>query len=772
MKKLILINLALVIIITAIAQPKVSIDKIASQLEKKHRNNWETNVYFHTDKDVYFPEETVWFNLLNAKDSDKWGELKVALLNEKGEFIEEEKYQLNNWPFHGDFILPESLLQGNYYLAGIFLDGQSAKIGFTKKIAINPNYKNEVILSTVLENEVLLAGQPNKITIQTKELSGALKSGFKLLYSIYQGDKLIKKDKLKTGKTGIAVLEFTPIAENGRPYKFILSDTKGLLLKSQLLFSETDQIQLSFYPEGGNIIPGKSIKMGFYAKNMLDMPVEIKGKVFDKNNHGIAEVATGGHGFGHFILNAEEGNNYWLKITGRHGQDQEFELPPVNPNAMSLAVNTKQDKIIADLFFADGQKHDIVMFVLNNGKICWSSELVVPGTSEVILPTNKLPGGLSLITCISDEEVLLAERIIYNDVKQNVNVEVHTNKEAVKPGDDVFVKIKLTDGTGSQIAGNMSISVSDVAQNTDRTKFPVEVLFNRVLDNPLPMDINFSDVESLEQFLIANQLRKWDWNEVMSFYARKSSVREDGLKDLLSEKIKQQAIADNFSANTTETFFKNNEAFFTRPPKIRKVNLPEREPAYKTQLENGTNLAEIVRTIKPYSMEGNKIVFYGSKNSFNAQGGALIVLDGQQMGEDASVLNNISPHDVEDIRVSTSPMDIQRYTGLNSVGIIEITTKRGTFAESEKKDVTKEKLLDASGYRISRKFSLVNAKNESPFKSTLYWNADLKTDSEGTAELTIPASQLKSGYKITVNALSDDGRPGTASETVVVSNQW
>ena len=103
--------------------------------------------------------------------------------------------------------------------------------------------------------------------------------------------------------------------------------------------------------------------------------------------------------------------------------------------------------------------------------------------------------------------------------------------------------------------------------------------------------------------------------------------------------------------------------------KVKKV------PPYKTMLQNGIPVLEVIQTIKPYSLQGSNIVFVGSANSFNAQGGALIVVDGVNRGTDASVINGLNPYDVDRINVSTNPQDIQRYTGLNSVGIIEITLK-------------------------------------------------------------------------------------------------
>ena len=98
----------------------------------------------------------------------------------------------------------------------------------------------------------------------------------------------------------------------------------------------------------------------------------------------------------------------------------------------------------------------------------------------------------------------------------------------------------------------------------------------------------------------------------------------------------------------------------------------------------------------------NKIIF-GGPTSVNAQGGALIVIDGSKLGDDVSVLNNISPKDVQDIKILTSLSDIQKYTGFNPVGVIEITLKKGELFPSANSN-KKVQLIYNGKYRVPKVF--------------------------------------------------------------------
>jgi hypothetical protein len=90
------------------------------------------------------------------------------------------------------------------------------------------------------------------------------------------------------------------------------------------------------------------------------------------------------------------------------------------------------------------------------------------------------------------------------------------------------------------------------------------------------------------------------------------------------------------------------------------------------------NIFDIIRQAKSYQLMGNKIIFASiGINSFSYQDGALIVIDGIKLGTDAGILNSIPVTEIEKVNVYTDPSDIQRFTGLNNAGIVEIITKKG-----------------------------------------------------------------------------------------------
>jgi hypothetical protein len=186
-----------------------------------------------------------------------------------------------------------------------------------------------------------------------------------------------------------------------------------------------------------------------------------------------------------------------------------------------------------------------------------------------------------------------------------------------------------------------------------------------------------------------------------------------------------------------------------------------RVESYKTLLASATNLMDVIKSMKPYNLVNGQIVFLGMINSINFQSGALIVIDGVKMGTQADVLNNITPYDVDEIHISTDPIDIQKYTGLNNVGVIEITTKKGTLvAPASGKSMPKEELYK-EGIRIPRNFLTADAltsQKGKDLRTTLYWNPDLEIGPSGTTTFSVPLSEIKSGFVISAEGITSSGK--------------
>lgn len=207
-----------------------------------------------------------------------------------------------------------------------------------------------------------------------------------------------------------------------------------------------------------------------------------------------------------------------------------------------------------------------------------------------------------------------------------------------------------------------------------------------------------------------------------------------------------------------ETYFRNNQDLYQKVPKQFKANTIALDNQRK-MLSTSISILDVIKTLKPYKIMNNQIVFVGSENSINYQGGALIVLDGQQLGTDISIIQNISPLEVDHINVSTNPMDIHRYTGLNSVGVVEIFLKNAKpLEELTVKKETNIKYED--GYRIPNIFPTKPTNQKRDTRTTLVWIPEQKVNESGQFEFSVTAGKVLSDFVIEVQGISENGRAG------------
>jgi hypothetical protein len=172
------------------------------------------------------------------------------------------------------------------------------------------------------------------------------------------------------------------------------------------------------------------------------------------------------------------------------------------------------------------------------------------------------------------------------------------------------------------------------------------------------------------------------------------------------------------------------------PKKLKKIEQSRKEYGYS----GDHSIFDILKQIKPYHIENGKIIFgISAFNSINSVEGALIVVDGVKMGTNSDILNTIPVSDIARITASTNVMDMQRYSALNSTGVIEISMKKNSDF-------------------IKKEGSASDTKN-----STLFWGPDIKTDAGGKASVSFLNNKLSAEILIAAEGIAANGLSGSSS---------
>jgi hypothetical protein len=291
---------------------------------------------------------------------------------------------------------------------------------------------------------------------------------------------------------------------------------------------------------------------------------------------------------------------------------------------------------------------------------------------------------------------------VLRDHGKKLNINISTSKQLYTQNEDVQLSISVTDASGQPVMANLSVSASKSMQSVCPFDYNniLEYLSFRKAD-ALPFDKNAG--EDVSDLTYSTDIRNYfakaidDYNLV------------PGRNYIVQEKNDLKKI------------------------KKKRVEMTKTE-GYSSE----RNIMDIIMQIKPYHLESSGIVFgLKTMNSFSNQDGAMIVVDGIKYGTDPSVLRTIPVTDIAHINVSTNVMDTQKYSALNSVGVIEITTKKSKAFTGDNGPVSKG--------------------------NTLFWQPDLIIDGSGKKVISFANDINTKEVIINVNGINGEGITGSTS---------
>ena len=759
-------------LLSGYAQDGKVFEKIHQMLDKHSANRPSENIFVQTDRDVYKAGDIVWFsafvrNLGMSALGSVSDNLVVSLFDEDGEVINEDKYKLVGGFCRGDFDLPDDIAPGRYVLVAYSGATTQPDDAFMKLIFVDDFNSNSLLVNADGEPQTLVPGKRSSLLFRVTEMDGKPFGG-KLNYELMDGDNLVVDGKVKTDDEGLVKLEIdVPDKPFEQPMDLILSDGKTVVYTSPL-HVESEKLSVYFSAEGGKFLAGVNQKIAFTVTNRLGQPVTVKGVLVAKGeSSSIMQLKTLTPGYGVFPLIAQQGKQYQFLITDGIGQGQLFDLPEVESSGVALAVSRLDEEFInCSVQLAGIPATDLILAAYAGGRLIWGTELNVEGEQKLKIPKEGFPSGLCELVVLDQSLTELGSRLIFVGNDGELQVEADLTLSAVARNTPNSLKVKLRNEGESAQSGIINVSVvPEVLISGAAPSFEGWLNVNGWLETTLAGVDRLAEADrlnelSLNYMLIGNSIKHNNWNEVQA--SQKLAKQAEGitrahLEKVLPDEVKNylQLHAFDLKPSFTAEFCAANPRLFQkiRPQRTAAMG---RNDSYKQQLASGSSLLDVIKMIKPYSLDGDKIIFPGGTNSLMFQDGALIVLDGQKMGTSASVLSSISPYDVESINISTKPIDIQQYTGLNSVGLIEITTKKGERVVVT--DDTPAKQYE-NGNRTSREFAETMLDEGNQSRCVLWWEAFAAVDPVYEREL--PGSEVAGQFKVRVLATNDSGSLAT-----------
>lgn len=498
----------------------------------------EDKVYVQLDKPFYNPGETIWLaayvvDANSLKTSTQSEIIYVDLIGPKG--TKEKTLRLIAQGGHaaGDFELGKQVAGGIYKLHAytqwqknnvtdnkfgfhkditvqdVVLPNLKMKIDFEKK-AYGPGDEVEVKLSLNTNENKPLGNHKIKYVAQ---LNGEKILGEETMTNV-MGEKSIRfnlPDKLKTNDGIVNIM----IDYNGQ--------TESISRSIPIVLNN---ISITFFPEGGDLVTGLKSNVAFRAVNEFGKPADIEGIVTDSKGNTITSFSSYHFGMGSFSIAPGADESYLVKITKPVGVKQSYYLPPSVNGGFTMSVdNSKPGSLLLNIGSTVEEELSIVCQV--RGKMVYSNEIkVAPGTTTVSLPSAHFPIGIAQFTLFDSKGIERCERLTFVNKGKQLKVNVVTDKEKYLPREKVKMTITVTDERGIPMPAQLSLSVvndqllsfADDRSGNILSKIFLESELNRKIEEP---NFYFDPKEAksdkaLDYLLMTAGWRRFTWEKVIT----------------------------------------------------------------------------------------------------------------------------------------------------------------------------------------------------------------------------------------------------------------
>ena len=234
--------------------------------------------------------------------------------------------------------------------------------------------------------------------------------------------------------------------------------------------NHSQDFDVSFYPEGGNLLEGVFCKVAFKALKRDGTSESISGEITDENGNRITSIETFYAGMGAFSFIPNPEKRYYLNCRNENGLEKQFELPKPVPNAFALTASKKYGRISVGVN-KSASSPDIPCYLLAHcrGMVIYFAEWDKRNES-VSFSEDVLPAGVIQFVLFDTEMNPLSERLVFckND-NATAKDDFKTNKASYEKREKVIATLtpSLWGRAGEGILGrvgeglHLSVAITD-----------------------------------------------------------------------------------------------------------------------------------------------------------------------------------------------------------------------------------------------------------------------------------------------------------------------
>jgi len=291
-----------------------------------------------------------------------------------------------------------------------------------------------------------------------------------------------------------------------------------------------DEVEVQFMPEGGNLLVDVEGRVAFKAVNALGKGTEIAGAVINQANDTITGFSSYHLGMGYFSFKPETGQQYRIEVRKPNGQFLKYPLPTTLPQGMALMVDNLSNKENVRVIVRNNKptsaQGEFAVVAHSRGEVAFAVKAPIEKKTILFnIPRSSLRDGILHITLFDEQGKPAAERLIFINKTESIDLQVTTDKATYKTREKVELELTAKDAEGHPVQGSFSLAVTDAGQVLDKEPFAANIRSYLMLTSDLKGSIeqpsyyfdkkNSNAATHLDLLMMTQGWRRFTWKEVL-----------------------------------------------------------------------------------------------------------------------------------------------------------------------------------------------------------------------------------------------------------------
>lgn len=425
-------------------------------------------VYVQFDKKFFKPSESIWFSVF-VRDAQNLQKAEsrvvyVELVSPKGTVEKTLILLAANGQASGDFQLAADAKGGIYKVRAYTLWQKNTNEFFERELTVQAVVLPNLSMKLDFEREAYGEGEQVAATLDLANLDNTPLANHNFTYDVSLDGAKIETKTGKTDANGRAMINYRlpqKLESNDGLVNVMLSykgQTESISRSIPIVLGDID---LQFFPEGGELVAGQPCGLAFKAINEFGKPADVEGFIKDNKGNTVTTFSTYHQGMGSLTFTPNAGETYTAIIQKPTALATKYALPVAQKGSYGLRV-VQQSKKEITVEITSPNENELFVAVQSRGKMYYSHDFKAKtGINTITIPTNTFPLGIAQVTLFDNNKTARAERLIFANPHKQLNVKVQTNKERYAPREKVNLTLTVTDENNKPVAGNFALSVVD-----------------------------------------------------------------------------------------------------------------------------------------------------------------------------------------------------------------------------------------------------------------------------------------------------------------------